>query len=298
MMKFFLSLICLHGLLTIHTLSLSAKAPRIRWMADVRKWNLKGDEGFRQSAGAGMQSFLVDSDLYEAYKNRPEELRNMVKATGMKQWMLDAGVLAFDASDKPETLKYLEKLAEFGGKSGAGFLLFQAEKRDAYPAGKAKLSKLALALDAVARLAAKHKIKILIANSMHSICQTVGELEFTRMQCKEKNTGILLDLAFVAQSGSNPHEVILKLGKKIQAIRFNDITHPVKGFAGPNERNYRLEIPGKGNAVSYPEVLSALKSSKFKGIGILGNASPDDKSNPLQSVQAGKEWLTKAGFGF
>jgi sugar phosphate isomerase/epimerase len=296
MMKLFLSLI--FGLLTIHTLSLSAKAPRIRWMADVRKWNLKGDEVFRQSAAAGMHYFVADNELYEAYKNRPEELRNMVKATGMKPWILDAGVLTFDVSDKPETLKYLEKLAEFGGKSGAGFLLFQAEKRDAYPPGKVKLSKLALAMDAVARIVAKHKIKILMANSMHSICQNSDELEFTRMQCKEKNTGILLDLAFLAQSGSNPHEVILKLGKKIQAIRFNDLTHPVKGFAGPNERNYRLEIPGKGNALSYPEILEALNKAKFKGIGILGNASPDDKSNPLQSVQAGKDWLVKAGFNF
>jgi hypothetical protein len=104
--------------------------------------------------------------------------------------------------------------------------------------------------------------------------------------------------AFMAQAGSNPQEVILKLGKKIQAIRFNDLTHPVKGFAGPNERNYRLEIPGKGNALSYPEILEALNKAKFKGIGILGNASPDDKSNPLQSVQAGKEWLMKAGFFF
>jgi sugar phosphate isomerase/epimerase len=294
----FLSLILLSGILAFQPLFISAKAPRIQWMADVRKWNLKGDETFRQSAAAGMQSFMADNELFEAYKNRPEELRNMVKATGMKPWMMDAGVLAFDVSDKPETLKYLEKLAEFGGKSGAGFLLFQAEKRDAYPPGKVKLSKLALAMDAVARIAAKHKIKILMANSMHSICQNSDELEFTLMQCKEKNTGILLDLAFMAQAGSNLQEVILKLGKKIQAIRFNDLTRPVKGFAGPNERNYRLEIPGKGNALSYPEILEALNKAKFKGIGILGNASPDDKSNPLLSVQAGKDWLMKAGFNF
>jgi sugar phosphate isomerase/epimerase len=294
----FLSLILLSGILAFQPLFISAKAHRIRWIADVRKWNLKGDETFRQSAAAGMQSFMADNELFEAYKNRPEELRYMAKATGMKNWMLDAGVLLFDGSDKPETLKYLEKLAEFGGKAGAGFLVFHAEKRDAYPAGKAKLSKLALAMDAVARIASKHKIRILMENSMHSICQTSDELEFTLMQCKEKNTGILLDLAFMAQAGSNPQEVILKLGKKIQAIRFNDLTRPVKGFAGPNDRNYRLEIPGKGNALSYPEILEALNKAKFKGIGILGNASPDDKSNPLQSVQAGKEWLTKAGFSF
>jgi sugar phosphate isomerase/epimerase len=157
---------------------------------------------------------------------------------------------------------------------------------------------LALALDALAEIAGKHGLKLLITNSMHSICQNSDELEFTHLQCKNRNVSIFLDLAYLAQSGTSPQDFIRKLGKKIAAIRFNDITRPVKGFAGSDERNYRLEVSGKGNAISWPDVLEALNKVKFKGMGILGNASPDDKSNPVQSIQTGKEWLTRAGFVF
>jgi sugar phosphate isomerase/epimerase len=278
--------------------TLSGKSPRIRWMADLRHWDLKGDETFRQASGAGMQSFLADEELFEAYRNRPEELKNILKAAGMKKWILQAGILPFDGSDKPEILKYLENMADFGGKAGAGYLLVSAEKRDSYPAGKAKLSRLAMSLDAVADIAGKHGLKVLISNSMHSIFQSSDELEFTCLQWKSRNLALFLDLAQMAQSGTKPQDFIRKMGKKIAAIRFNDLSRPVKGFSGPNNRNYLLEIPGNGNSLSYPEIREALRKAKFKGGGILGNASPEDKSSPIQTIQAVKEWLKKVGFGF
>lgn len=267
-------------------------------MADLRHWDLKGDETFRQASGAGMQSFLADEELFEAYRNRPEELSNILKAAGMKKWILQAGILPFDGSEKPETLKYLEKMADFGGKAGAGYLLFSAEKRDSYPAGKAKLARLAMSLDAVADIAGKHGLKVLISNSMHSIFQSSDELEFTCLQWKSRNLALFLDLAQMAQSGTKPQDFIRKMGKKIAAIRFNDLRRPVKGFSGPNNRNYRLEIPGNGNSLSFPEIREALRKTKFKGWGILGNASSDDKSNLVQTIQAVKEWLMKAGFSY
>jgi sugar phosphate isomerase/epimerase len=303
MTKNFLCILLLLGLFYYPALALdpsavAGKGPKIRWMADLSKWQLKGDEGFRQAAGIGMNSFLAGIELYEAYQNRPEELKNMLKALGMKQWILHAGTLTFDLTDKPETLKYLEKIAEFGGKSGAGYLLFQTETRDSYPPGKAKLAKLALALDAVAEFAGKNGLKVLIGNSMHSICQTAEELEFTQLQCKNKKVELFLDIAYMAQSGSAPQDVIRRLGKKIAAIRMNDLTRPVKGFSGSNERNYRLEIPGNGNALQYAAILEALGKIRFKGMGILGNPSPDDKSGPIPAIQSGKGFLLKTGFRF
>ena len=277
--------------------AISGKSPRIKWAVDLRQWNFEGDAGFRETAGLGMRSFLSGPQLFESYQNRPEELKNILKNQGLRDWMLHVGTLSFDGSDKTETLKYLEKMAVFASRAGAKFLLVSTEKRDAYPPGKAKLAKLALALDALAGIAEKQGLRVLLENSMHSICQTADELEFTHSQCKNKKVGILLDLAMMAQSGTAPEIGIRHLGKKIEVIRFNDISKPVKGFAGSNERNYRLEIPGKGNYLQYAEILAALKKIRFKGFGLTGNPSGDAVS-PFPAIREGKEWLSKAGFVF
>jgi hypothetical protein len=73
----------------------------------------------------------------------------------------------------------------------------------------------------------------------------------------------------------------------------------VKGFAGSEDRNYRIEIPGKGNALHYPEILAALKKKRFKGLGLIGKPTQSNSAtSPLSEILEGKDWLSKTGFDF
>ena len=271
------------------------KSIRIKWTGDISGLPLSGDSVFRELSSAGLQGFMCGQNLFELFQNRPGELKNLLHGFGLKQWIFHAGTMPFDGTDKPETMKYMERMLAFAGNAGAAFVLFSAEKRDSYPPGKAKLAKLALALDAMAETAGKNKMKLLIGHAMHSICQTSEELEFVYSQCKSRHKGIYLDLAMMTQSGTQPEHCILSWGKKITAIRFNDITRPVKGFAGSNDRNYRLEIPGKGNSVNFSGVLAALKKNRFRGVGICVRSAADDTA-PASQLREGLGWLKKNGF--
>ena len=275
------------------------KPPKIRWSFNTVSGGKDFEKVLRESAGRGINSFEAGPEIFETYRNRPGDLKSICSQFGLKKWSLHAGIIPFDGSDKPLILDNFRKMAEFAKLSGASYILVSTEKRDSYPPGNIKLAKLAMALDAFGEIAKKHGIRILLGNAMHSICQTADELEFTVSQCKSKQVGMMLDLAFLAQSGTKPEDFIEKWGRKIEAIRFNDLTKPVKGFAGSQDRNYRIEIPGKGNALHYPEILAALKKKRFKGLGLIGKpAQSNSATSPLSEILEGKDWLSKTGFDF
>ena len=281
------------------SVSAIGKPPKIRWSFNTVSWGKDFEKALRESAGRGINTFEAGPEIFETYRNRPGDLKSICSQFGLKNWSLQVGIVPFDGSDKPLILDNFSKMAEFAQLAGANYILVSTEKRDSYPPGNVKLTKLAMTLDAFGEIAKKHGIRILLGNAMHRICQTADELEFTVSQCKNKQVGMMLDLAFMLQSGTKPEDCIGKWGKKIQAIRFNDITKPVKGFAGSQERNYRIEIPGKGNSMNYPEILAALKKKRFKGLGFLGKAAQSDSGkNPLSEILESKDWLSTTGFVF
>jgi sugar phosphate isomerase/epimerase len=281
------------------SLSAIGKPPKIRWSFNTISWGKNFEKSLRETAGRGINSFEAGPEIFEIYRTKPGDLKSICSQFGLKNWSLHAGIVPFDGSDKPLILDNFRKMAEFAQLAGATYIIVSTEKRDSYPPGNVKLAKLALTLDAFGAIAKKQGIRILLGNAMHSICQTADELEFTVSQCKSKQVGMMLDLAFMVQSGTKPEDCIGKWGKKIQAIRFNDITKPVKGFAGSQDRNYRIEIPGKGNSLNYPEILAALKKKRFKGLGFLGKAAQSDSGkNPLSEILESKDWLSTTGFIF
>ena len=261
-------------------------------VADLSGLDWKGDAFLRETAMLGFASITAGKTFYEQFKNRPGELKNLLSNLGISKWIFHAGVLPFNVSEMPEQLELLKKYAAFAKPAGATQIVFSSEKRDSYPPGKAKLSKLALALEQVAAMPGCPEL--LLENSMHSICQTADELEFCISQCTSGKVKMLADLAMLMQSGNDPTEFLLRMKRKASIIRLNDLTRPVKGFAGSNERNYRIEPAGKGNTMDFKKMADALKSIRFHGPVLIGNTSPASADREiLNSLKEGIGFLRR-----
>ena len=254
-------------------------------VADLSQLQYEGDSIFAELSSLGFRSFLAGSSIQQAFAGRPADLAALLKKNNIRAWILDAGILPCHGFSSADFSRQADEIILFAKSAGAGYLLYSAEKRTSYPPGKDKLLQLAAGMDELAAKAKKAGLKILLQNAMHSICQTESEFTQVLLAVKARNVEILADPAMSLQAGANPSVFLENNKKKIACIRFNDITRPLKGFAGSLDRNYRIELPGKGNALLYPNLADALAKTRFRGFGIAGNC-------PENAIQ--KDCLTAA----
>jgi sugar phosphate isomerase/epimerase len=239
--------------------------------ADLSGLEYEGESIFQELNSMGFRSILAGQSLKQAFAGRPADLAALLKKNNIRVWILDAGIFPCHGFSSADFSRQADEIILFAKSAGAGYLLFSAEKRTSYPPGKDKMLQLAAGLDEFAGKAKKAGLKILLQNAMHSICQTESEFAQVLLAVKARNVEILADPAMGLQAGANPSVFLENNKKKIACIRFNDITRPVKGFAGSRERNYRIELPGNGNALNYAELAAVVAKFRFRGFGIAGN---------------------------
>jgi len=274
----------------------AARKSKIIPVADLSQLQYDGDSIFAELSSLGFRSFLAGSSIQQAFASRPAELASLLKKNGLSNWILDAGILPCHGFSSADFSRLADEMILFAKSAGAGYLLFSGEKRTSYPPGKDKLLQLAAVLNELAGKAKKAGLKLLLQNSMHSICQTESEFTQVLLAVKARNVEILADPAMWLQAGTNPALFFENNKRKIACIRFNDITRPVQGFAGSRDRNYRIELPGNGNALSYPELAASVAKIRFRGFGIAGNCPENAlQKDCLAAASAAMHFLKQQG---
>lgn len=268
--------------------------PKLKWGISITAWSDDYLKAFDDAAALKLKGVSVRSNVFEAWKDKPQELKSILEKNNVKVQVLSAGEIPWDAVGNKKVLELMVQKARFVKSIGGKFLAVTTPKRDAYPPGPDKLKGLAESLNAVGELVKKEGVTLVLQNQMHQFCQTSAELDGLLSATNPKLVGLYFDVAHFAQAGGDPAKAIVQYKKRIRLLQMKDVMSPKPGHQGKKEYNYQFTILGKGNRIDFDAVLSAIKKAGFKSWCFLETEeTPVTKMSPLDATKASLKFLTE-----
>ncbi len=271
--------------------------PNVKWGVAISAWSDDYLKAFEDAAALKLKGVSVRSNVFEAWKGKPQELKAILDKNNVKVPVLSAGEIPWDAVTNKQVLESMVQKARFVKAIGGKFLAVTTPKRDVYPPGPDKMKGLAESLNAVGELVKKEGIKLVLQNQLHQYCQTPSELDGLLSATNPKLVGLYFDVAHFTQAGGDPAKAIVQYKKRIRLLQIKDVMSPKPGHQGKKEYNYQFTILGKGNRIDFDAVLSAIKKAGFKGWCMLETEeTPVTKMSPLDATKASLKFLTETYF--
>jgi inosose dehydratase len=272
--------------------------PKVKWGVAIIPWKDNFMASFPEVSGLGIGGVQIRGNVFERFKLKPEEFKELLKQYQLKAPILSGGDVPFDGGSDAGILSRFEEMADFLKAYGGKYLQVTTQKRDSYPPGKDKLLKLADSLNLIGESVRKKGVKLLLHNHMHQFCQSPAEVEILLNSTQPENVGFLLDIAHYAQAGGLPEDAIIIYKKRLELVHVKDLLSPKPGVSGNPHFNYQFVELGKGNKINLPAVFAALKTIKFKGWCMIElDSVPNPSNSPLQATQVSLDYLT-SNFGY
>ncbi len=272
--------------------------PKVKWGISLITWGPAFETGIEEAAQLGLKGIQPGINVYEAYKNKPAELRSKLKKAGLRMPAFSAGQVEGDPEKRQAQIQEFTEIARFVKSAGGKYLQAGTRKRDAYPPGKDKLLQLATALNEIGEAVRKTGIRLLIHPQMQQMCETPEELKFIMENTKPDLVGLVLDAGHYSLAGGNPAEAVLTYRKRIELVHIQDVVSPFPGHQGSKKTNFRFVEAGKGNKINWQELMKSLKKSGFKGWCMIETDAPaDTKASPKTTSQNSLDFLSTT-FGY
>jgi len=272
--------------------------PKVKWGIATITWGDTYLKGIEEIGTLGVKGIQIRGNAYQAFKEKPEELKVICKKYKLEIPILSGGDVNPDPKMFEEQKKKFEEMARFVKSVGGTYLQATTSKRDSYPPGKEKLSALAATLNQIGEAVKKEGVELLLHNHMHQLCQSPEEISQVLAETDPEKVGFLLDIAHYSQAGGSPSEAILKYRKRIKLLHIKDVLVPKPNHNGREIYNYQFVELGKGNKINMPEVMTSLKKIGFKGWGMIElDSVPNPKESALEATKTSLEYL-KSNFGY
>ncbi len=272
--------------------------PKVKWGISLALWKDSFETGFQEAASLGLRAVQPGMNVYEAYKNKPGELKSKLKKAGLKMPVFSGGQIDGDPARRQSQIQELTEIARFVKSAGGKYLQVGTSQRNAYPPGKDKLIQLAQALSEIAEALEKTGIKLLLHPQMYQMCESPEELKIVIDNTKPELVGLVLDAGHFALAGGNPAEAVSLYKNRIKLVHIQDVVSPFPGHQGSKKSNYRFVEAGKGNKISWPDFFKVLKQNGFRGWCMIETDAPADrKSTPKQISQNSLGYLSQT-FGY
>jgi inosose dehydratase len=260
-------------------------------------WGGNDVQAIKDIASLGFKGIQLRSNTVEAYEQKTEELRQLLKAHKLMAPVFSSGNVNVNAAEKQALIDKHVKHAKFLKAIGGGpylQLTNNARPKDRQPTAQ-ELKDLGMVMTEVGKRTADMGITVVYHNHMHQLGETPEEIEQIMAAADPKYVKMLLDIAHYYQGGGDPAKAVKQYKDRIHVLHLKD----VQSMASDNDntKSYKFVELGQGK-VDMPGVINALNDIKYKGWGIIELDSVPDKSRtPLQSAQISKDYLqNKIGF--
>jgi inosose dehydratase len=249
-------------------------------------WNGNDLVAIKDIAALGFKGIQLRATAYQAFKDKPEDLKLTLDATNLKLIMFSSGNITLNGDIKADIETHVNH-AKFVKALGGHSLQFTNNSRPKdRPPTTDELKKFAQNMSEVAK-AVKLETGIQPAyhNHMHQLGETPEEVEIIFREMNPDYVLALLDVAHYKQGGGEPHEAVLKYADILYATHIKD-TKQLN-----TERQYQFVELGQGR-VDFKKVFEALNKIKFKGWNIVElDAVPVKGRSALECGQISMKYL-------
>jgi inosose dehydratase len=266
----------------------SASSP-IKWGYAAITWGGNDREAIQEVASLGFKGIQLRSNLYQEYKDKPQELKQLLARHNLQVPVFSSGNVSIKPEEEQETIEKHVAHARFLKEVGGQYLQVtnNARPKDRPPTEE-ELQRLGRIMTEIGRRTAEFGVETIYHNHMNQLGETPEEVDTIMAATDPQYVSLLLDVAHYHQGGGDPAQAIRKYGKSIKALHIKDVESPVPG---QEPGSYRFVELGKGN-VDLPAVFEALRDINYAGWAIVElDAVPDKARTPLESAQISKSYL-------
>lgn len=226
------------GVTNVKDLYYVTNGPIDRALADIKAAGYDGVE-------------LFDGDVM-AFVDRPDDLRKMMKNSGLELAGVYTGANLIYPDILPEELWKIEKVCAFAGKMGASNLVIGAGARRSTGVTDRDYDMLAQGLDQVAEIAEKYGMVASYHPHLSTAVETPEELE--KVMSRSSKISFCPDTAHLAGGGGDVVPVVRKYVDRIRYIHLKDFIPDPFTF-----------LPlGKGS-LDLAGVMNVLRDHKYDG---------------------------------
>ncbi|MCU0448455.1 MAG: sugar phosphate isomerase/epimerase [Bernardetiaceae bacterium] len=274
-------------------------APEAKWKFKLGyasiTWGGNFEVALKEIASQGFKAMQISGITYGAFKDKPQQLIDLVKASGLQVPVSSAGNLRIEPDKKEGAFKSCFDVVKIHSQlPGAKIVQVTNGSR---PQGRQpttdELKQLASQMNEFGKKAQEELgISVVYHNHMRQLGETPEEVDVILQNCNPKHIQFLLDIAHYQWGGGDPVKALDQYRDLIKVIHLKDLG-PV-----PDTTDKQFMELGQGT-LDLPGIFGKLRQNKFKGWGIIEiDAVPKGSGRtPLQCAELCKKYMVeKVGY--
>jgi len=263
------------------------QAGRIKVGYAAITWGGDDDLAIREVAAAGFKGIQLRATAFEAYKDRPAALRELLAKHNLAFPVMSSGNLKYAPADRGAQIALHLSHAQFVRDAGGQFLQVIDEKPKGRPVGRDDYKELAAMLRRLGERTADVGVPLVYHHHMNSTGEAPEAIEAILQDIPGSAVGLLFDIAHYQQGGGDPVAFIRKYGKAIKVVHLKDVRH-IEAAPG-----YQWVELGRGR-VDVKGCVAALTDTGFAGWAIVElDRVVDPGGSPKASAVANREYVVK-----
>ena len=250
-------------------------------------WGGNDELAIREVAQAGFKGIQLRATAFDAFKERPAVLRDLLAKHGLAFPVMSSGNLKYSIEDRGAQMALHLSHAEFVRDAGGQFLQVIDEKPKGRPVAPQDYQDLAEMLQRLGERTAAIGVPLVYHHHMNSTGEAPEAIEAILRAIPADAVGLLFDIAHYQQGGGDPVAFIRKYGKAIKVVHLKDV-RPIEAPPG-----YQWVELGRGR-VDVKGCVAALRDAGFEGWAIVElDRVVDPGGSPKASAEANREYLVK-----
>jgi inosose dehydratase len=250
-------------------------------------WGGNDDLAIREIAEAGFKGVQLRATAFDAYRDRPAALRELLAKHGLAFAVMSSGNLKYAPEDRGAQMALHLSHAQFVRDAGGQFLQVIDEKPRGRAVGPSDYRELAGMLKRLGERTAELGVPLVYHHHMNSTGETPEAIEAILQDIPSTAVGLLFDIAHYQQGGGDPVAFIRRYGKAIKVVHLKDVR------ASDTPPGYQWVELGRGR-VDVKGCVAALKDAGFDGWTIVElDRVVDPGGSPKASAAANRDYVVK-----
>jgi len=254
-------------------------------------WNGNDKQAIQDIASLGIRGIQLRGNTYKDYKDKPDELKKLLKQNKLQLAMFSSGDLIINGANEKSHLEMHANHARFvKALGGNGLQLTSGPRPKDRPPTNDELKQYARLLNKVGKLAADAGVQAVFHNHMDQLGETPEEVDVILQNADPKYVKFLLDIAHYWQAGGDPAKAVRQYKDILHTLHIKDVKRPHPQKTN-DPKSYQFVELGQGN-MDLPTFFKAINEIKFKGWAVIElDAVPDNSRTALQCNAISKEYL-------
>jgi inosose dehydratase len=248
-------------------------------------WGGNDELAIREVAETGFRGIQLRATAFDAYKDRPGALRELLAKHNLAFAVMSSGNLKYSPAERGAQMALHLSHAQFVRDVGGQFLQVIDEKPKGRPVGPDDYRELAAMLRRLGERTAAIGVPLVYHHHMNSTGESPEAIEAVLQDIPGTAVGLLFDIAHYQQGGGDPAAFIRKYGKAIKVVHLKDV-RPIDAAPG-----YQWVELGRGR-VDVKGCVAALKDVGFAGWAIVElDRVVDAGDSPKASATANRDYV-------